>query len=153
MTYQKINNLVTKGKPQAKSPKGLPDEDIQLLGSIAKIILVVVAGAGMVTLAVVAPNIFSAVGKLYKLKGRSITESEKETKIAQSFYYLKRSGLIKMKPDHAGLKLFLSKLGKKRVSALDFDALHIKKQPRWDGKWWQVAADIPTKNTGKERTF
>ena len=39
----------------------------------------------------------------------------------------------------------LTKLGKKRLQKMNYVNLTIEKHLSWDGKWWQIAADIPTK--------
>ncbi len=123
----------------------LNSEQIKIIGDVSKVILVVIASAGLITLAAVAPNILSAVGKLYKFKGKKLTRREKEIKTARAFYYLKNSGLIKFKTTKNDVKLFLSSLGKKKMEQISFQALRVAKPKNWDGKWWQVAADIPTK--------
>lgn len=147
MPYSKyqIGTTLRKMDPAKDPVFELSPDQIGLIGDASKVILAVIASAGLITLAAVAPNILSAVGKLYKLKGKKLSKREKEIKAARAFYYLKNSGLIKFKTDKNEVKLFLSSLGKKKLKQISFQALQIIKPKKWDGKWWQVAADIPTK--------
>jgi DNA-binding transcriptional regulator PaaX len=147
MSYSKyqIGTTLRTADPTKDPIFDLSKEQIELIGNASKIILAIIASAGMVTLAAVAPNIFIALDKLYKLKGLRLNKREKEIKAAHSFYYLKKSGLIKFTGDKKGISLFLSSLGQKKMEQIGFEALSVFKPKKWDGKWWQVAADIPTK--------
>lgn len=142
--YQ-IGTTLRKMDPNKDPIFNLSKEQIRLIGDASKIILAIIAAAGTITLAAVAPNIFIALDKLYKLKGKKYTKRQKEIKTAQTFYYLKKSGLIKFAKNTNDVRLFLSSLGKKKVEQIKFESLSVTKSKRWDGKWWQVAADIPTK--------
>ena len=147
MSYSKyqIGTILRKADP-AKDPFfDLNKEQIELIGNASKIILAVIAGAGIITLAAIAPNIFIALDKLYKLRGKKLSKREREIKTAHAFYYLKKSGQIKFTKNKNDVKLFLTSLGQKKMEQISFDALSIAKPKKWDGKWWQVAADIPTK--------
>ncbi len=147
MKYHKyqIGTTLRKMDPSRDPIFDLNKDQLELIGNASKIVLVILAAAGAITLAAVAPNIFTTLDKLYKLKGKKYTKRQKEIKTAQTFYYLKKSGLIKFTKNKNDIKLFLSSLGKKKVDQISFEALSITKPKKWDGRWWQVAADIPTK--------
>ncbi|MBI5530550.1 MAG: hypothetical protein HY918_03550 [Candidatus Doudnabacteria bacterium] len=147
MSYSKykIGTTLRTADPTKDPIFDLNKEQIELIGNASKIILAVIAAAGIATLAATAPNIFVALDKLYKLKGKKLSKREKEIKTAHAFYYLKKSGLIKFTRDKNGVSLFLSSLGQKKMEQISFEALSVSKPKKWDGKWWQVAADIPTK--------
>ncbi|MDE2311729.1 MAG: hypothetical protein KGJ93_01390 [Patescibacteria group bacterium] len=116
------------------------------LRSVSEIVLATVAVAGTVLLAAVAPNIFQAVDKLFIHKSRKkISFSKKKAKIQQAIYYLKRTGKIKVGASKGQLRVRLTNLGRKRVEEADFGSLAVPKPSGWNQKWWQVAADIPTK--------
>lgn len=143
---RKIGAVIRESLPAEKRPRLTP-EQIEKLKTAGAIALVIVGLAGVIVLSAAAPNIFYALGKIFEKKypNRKLTRQEKETKIAQAFYYLKKSRYITMRPTGKDFKLFLTEIGKKRLGRLSFDTMVIKKPRAWDGKWWQVAADIPTK--------
>lgn len=142
--YQKIASLIQISTPKQKKPVFTP-EQIAKLKTVSEMILSVIAVAGIVSLAVVAPNIFSALGN-FSGQGKKYSKVQKDRQIAKSFYYLKRTGLIRIKPTASEILLSVTKLGRKRAEKINIDYIQIKKNKRWDGKWWQVAADIPTKS-------
>ncbi|MBI4054053.1 MAG: hypothetical protein HY397_01850 [Candidatus Doudnabacteria bacterium] len=126
----------------------LSETQLKVLRTASKVALALVALAGTVAISVVAPNLFQVFGALYEKRGKSqsFSTKEKKQKITQTFYYLKRSGLIRFKPDGNDWILCLTDLGKKRFSKLSLDLLSVPKAKHWNGRWWLVAADIPTKS-------
>ncbi len=115
--------------------------------------LEIAGGVSIMTLSLVMPNAIQIL-RLYKqLKRsvkRSIAQSQKQSNLArevrQAFYYMKNHGYIRMRP--VGLHDYVisfTKLGKKRLSKIKFDNLQIEKTKKWDGQWWLIAGDIPTK--------
>lgn len=124
----------------------LTDEQKRLVRTVAGAALGVVAATGIVALAAVAPNIFEAVDKVYKFaKGKKYSFKEKQEKTADAFYYLKRHGLIQIKSNKSSLYAQITKKGRDKMEKLNLDTLRVKRQTSWNGKWWLVAADIPTK--------
>jgi DNA-binding transcriptional regulator PaaX len=117
------------------------------INTIAQAALAVVGAAGLITLAAAAPNIFTALNQANHLrkKFKGLAFDEKQKKLQYSFYYLRKSGLVKFKGDKSGFQLLLSKKGQKLLTKLDFQTLKVKNPKVWDRKWWVVAADIPTK--------
>jgi hypothetical protein len=147
MRYYKntFSAVINETLPQAKEPF-LSPKQLDSLKTVSGVIVSIIAAAGIVALSAVAPNIFVALNSFFPRHSPGYSEKEKRRKIIKSFYYLKKSGLIKIKPTGRDYKVFLTALGRKRVQKLNFDTLRIPKTKIWDGKWWQVAADIPTKD-------
>lgn len=123
-------------------------EELAALTKVSQILLAVIAGAGILTLAVVAPNIFGALGRISRMtkSGKHWSREEKKTKIKNAFYYLKRSGLIKLTGRGGETKVEVTAKGQEQLASLHFKSLQVPKTKVWDGDWWLVAADIPTKD-------
>ncbi len=138
--YKQVkSNLPKKGKLE------LSPQQLERIKSVSKVALGLIAVAGVVTIAAIAPNLFMAVDKIFLKKGKKLNRRQKEEKIIKTFYYLKKSGLVKIKHQGKSMQVLLTKLGLEKSKALQIDACYIPKPARWDGKWWLVAADIPTK--------
>lgn len=130
--------------PKEKQPVFTP-EQIEKLKTAGGIALAVLMVAGILTLSAVAPNIFSAIGKIFqKPRGRRYSPKELQQKVTRTFYYLKSSGLIRMKPTKDDVKIFLTALAKRKIKHMQFETMQVETPKKWDEKWWQVAADIPT---------
>lgn len=145
--YEKIGAIIRKSLPLEKKPR-FTEEQIERFKSASAVALALIGVAGVVLLSAVAPNIFIAIDKLF-LKKRyphhKFSKREKDRKLADIFYYMKRSGQIKMKLTGKDILVSLSKRGWRRLEKLNFEAIQIPRPKIWDGNWWQVAADIPTK--------
>ena len=129
-------------------PKGieLTDEQVANLKRASEIALAVIAVAGIATLIVVAPNALQLLDKfVFRKKGYRLSHKQKQRKLAETFYYLKRSGLIQLKPEGRGWRFYLTQKGRQRVERMNLNTLRIARPKVWNGKWWLVAADIPTK--------
>jgi DNA-binding transcriptional regulator PaaX len=63
-------------------------------------------------------------------------------KITDTFYNLKRRGLIKIEQRRGQIYISLTEEGKKRAGRFQIDALKIKRPKKWDGKWRIVIFDI-----------
>lgn len=125
----------------------LTSEQKQLLQTAAGAALAVIATAGIIAVAAAAPNVFQAVDKVYRFtRGKKLSFKEKQKKTAQAFYYLKRHGLIQMSSSKTALFAGITRKGKQKMEKLNLDTLRVKRSKNWDGKWWLVAADIPTKH-------
>ncbi len=132
-------------EPDKASIFELSPEAVKTIQSLTGIILAVIATAGVLTLAAVAPNIFVAGRKVFSTY-KHLSNKDKSRKIAKSFYYLKKSGLIKMTPTAEDFKIMLTEKAKQKLKKLFFNAVSVPKPKRWNGRWWQIAADIPTKD-------
>ena len=144
--YQKIGTIIRRSTPAQPNPILTP-EQIEKLKTVGNITLAIIAVAGTITLSAIAPNVIGALGKINEKKypHKKFAKRERDIKIVQTFYYLKRSGQVRMKLTGNDFKIFLTRIGRKRLRQLNFNTLVVKKPSSWDRKWWQVAADIPTK--------
>ncbi len=125
----------------------LTKEQRDAIKTVAGAALAVIAVAGVITIAAMAPNIFKAVHQIHRYtKGKKYTFKEKQKKTAQTFYYLKRQGLIQITQEKKGLVARLTEKGKEKIQKLNMDTLRVKSTKNWNGRWWMVAADIPTKD-------
>jgi len=144
---EKIKILsVVKSTTEKQRPRlEFSPDDLERLSNVAQVILAIVGVLGVATVALIAPNVLSAAGKLFAFKkSRHGSFKEKQEKIAKAFYYLKKSGAIRLKAEKTGIKVWLTQLGKKKFKKQKINACFVKKQAGWNGKWWLVAADIPT---------
>ncbi|MDR3642512.1 MAG: hypothetical protein P4L74_02680 [Candidatus Doudnabacteria bacterium] len=144
--YQKSFNIsrdIASGSPLKKEM--LSRADLETLKKASEVALAVIAVAGVVAISAVAPNLLIALDSLFRRRGYKYSKAEKERKAARTFYYLKKTGLIDIREDGSKLKVFLTKLGKRKAEKLNLNFCQIPKPHGWDGKWWLVAADIPTK--------
>lgn len=146
-TRIQVRSIISQTVPDDKKPR-FTDEQIDKIKTAGAITLTILGIAGVITLSAVAPNVLSVLGRtLFKnSRNKRFTKKQKVTKVARTFYYLKDRGYIKMKPSGKDFKIFLTKLGKRRLKKLEFEHLTITKPKKWDGKWWQIAADIPTED-------
>lgn len=147
MRYEKIKigAVIRKAALKEKKPL-LTEAQIEKLKTAGEIGLALIAVAGIISLSLVAPNVFTAIDKLFLRKHRrKLTKKERQIKVAQSFYYMKRKGLVRFKRIKGDFLISLTALGKKKYKKIDFETMIIRRPKKWDGKWWQVAADIPTK--------
>lgn len=141
-TKKGLHRVIKTALP-ADLPPVLTDEQIGKLKTACGIALSVL-GTGTMLLSVVAPNIFEIFERHFS--NRKLTSKKREEKLIQTFYYLKHHGLIVMKPTIEDFKIFLTKLGKKKLQKLHLETLSVSRPKKWNGKWWQVAADIPTED-------
>ena len=148
MAYYKISAVIRKAQPQEKIPR-ISTEQVEKLKDASAIALSVIAGAGLVTLGAITPGIFIALEEYFRLRDRyrrkKLSRKDKQQKVLKTFYYLKQRGYINMKPAAGDFKISLTDKGFERMKEVNFDTLTIERPKNWDGKWWQVAADIPTK--------
>ncbi len=148
MRYEKIAGHVKNATPDRRLVKiNLTSKDIENLKSAGQIALAVIGALGVATVAIVAPNLLTVLnkfGKFTKNKQRW-SHKEKQKKVVQVFYYLKRTGQIKINSEKNEFKIHLTQKGKKNLDKINFQNLSVPKQKKWDGRWWLVAADIPTK--------
>ncbi len=104
---------------------------------IVKDILIWLAIAGGVYIAASSPYFVRNLLKSFK-KWRKYPKK----KIVDTFYNLKRQGLIEIHQRGGQIYINLTKEGKKKAGRFQIDALKIKKPKKWDGKWRLVIFDI-----------
>lgn len=103
-------------------------------GEIQKTILRTVAAAGVLSVALLAPNAL----KMLKPFGANLIGRKKEIIIA-SRKRLVVQGLLEYAPNKL---LKLTEQGKKRLRELELHDYSLKKPKRWDGKWRVLIFDI-----------
>ncbi len=143
----KIQKIIEDSLPPDEPPI-LTQEQLEKLKNITDIVLGIIGTVSIISLSLLAPNTLVAVDKLFLKRSprRRFKREEKAVKIARAFSYMKEKNLIRMRISKNDIHIFLTNLGKKRLKKIDFESLSIKKPTKWDGKWWAIAADIPTKD-------
>lgn len=105
--------------------------------------LVAVALAGVVGLAVVAPN---GVSALEKPLSRFIKRTKEQKELRKVSRYLQKINLVKVVDNHDGsYQITLTKKGQVRSSRVRFEQLQIPDE-KWDQKWRVFMFDIPEKH-------
>ncbi len=104
---------------------------------------------GIVTIAAIAPNMFSAFGHL--TKRRTFIEKREFLKTKK---YLKRQGLIQLNVEGKnGYEIAITEKGTKRILNYVFRKLKVAHQKKWDGYWRIVIFDIPRKENWARNGF
>jgi len=138
---QTINSVIESVAPRPRKPR-LSEDQIEKLKRVSEVALVAVAVGGVLTLA----NIFMAIDKLFFKKNQRKPDYDERKQIAaRTIYYLRTQKYISMKFTGRDFRVKLTRLGRKRVGDLEFETLSVQQPKSWNHKWWQVAADIPTK--------
>ncbi len=144
MAYQRINYLL-KASLSKDRDFTLSQEQIEKLKTASHVALSLFAVVGVTTISLVAPNLLQLLKPLLKNKRRqSVGDSRGQKEVSRTFYYLKRHGYIKFRQVAGDVEVSLTDAGKDRLRQMDFQHLCVRPKKRWDGKWWQIAADIPT---------
>lgn len=124
----------------------LSPEQAEKLKTYTNVLLGMLAGAGMLTMMVLAPNALQALDLFQRRRGRrKLAPLEREQRVIRSFYYLRARGHIEVHQKGNDYEVSLTKQGRRQIRKMNFQTLAVPKNVRWDGKFWQVAADIPTK--------
>lgn len=118
---------MTKYKYYFKKPKG----------EITKDILLWAAMGAVITIAAPSPYFIVNILKAFK------KENKYERKeIYNAFYRLRKEECLVMKKRRRQLYISLTEKGRKRAGWYQIDHLKIKKQKKWDGKWYVIIFDI-----------
>jgi DNA-binding transcriptional regulator PaaX len=104
--------------------------------NLTRLILAGVKTAGLLSVALVAPNVIGGMAKLGIIATRRHSEY-----IERSCERMLRSGLL----ESDGHMLRLSKDGERRLRWLELADFKIPKPRRWDKKWRILMFDIPEK--------
>ncbi len=102
-----------------------------------------VAVAGVLTVAAVAPNVLTLLGKTKLV-------NQRKQKVQTSFRKLLRHGYLVLERDKGVLRVRLTKKGEWFAARIGEGTLIPKKPKRWDGKWRLLMFDIP-ENRKKSR--
>jgi len=137
-------------KPMPKISTIFSEAQLKRLNTAKDILLGLLAVGGALTVAVLAPNALMLLNNRprrgYRQKATKPLP-RRELTILHTAYYLKKQGLVRFKKDRLrGWMAKLTALGRKSVSDLRLKSLTIGHPRSWNGKWWLVAADIPTKS-------
>lgn len=111
--------------------------------NLTKIILSTVQIAGLLSVAVVAPNVIGAMGKLGLIPNRRQGEFIKSSRTR-----LVRQGLLM----YQGGLLRLTPAGERKLRRMELEDYGSRKQKRWDQKWRVLIFDIPEKRRGLRET-
>jgi len=95
------------------------------------------AVAGAVSIAATSPFFLINLLKGYK-KWRKYPKK----KLSDTFYNLRRRGLIEIQKKNHQIYISLTEKGKKKVGWMQIDSLKIKRPKKWDKKWRIVIFDI-----------
>ena len=124
----------------------LSEAQIEKLKTYSQILLSILTVLGIATMTVLAPNALQALDIFQKRKGKKrFPPKERQRKLARSFYYLRERGQVEFRRKGEDYEVVLTDRGKKMFRKLRLESLVIPKPAKWDGYFWQVAADIPTK--------
>ena len=104
---------------------------------IAKDILSFLVLAGIITIAATSP--FFVVNILKGFKG---FKKYPNKKVYDTFYKLKKQGLINFYKKNNQIYISLTEKGKRRAGWMQINDLKIKKPKKWDGKWRILLFDI-----------
>ena len=83
----------------------------------------------------------------------SFREKNKRKKIRDTFYYLKKKGLIIIEKKNKQIYISLTKEGEKEAGKFQINKLKIEKQKKWDKKWRIIIFDIPERMRIKRDAF
>lgn len=109
---------------------------------IAKSILVLLAIGGVMTIALVAPNVFGAFGKASRRRGFFDKRG-----FRKATSYLKTRGMVNVHSNSDDMmKVEITDRGRETVLREAFSALKITRSAKWDGRWRVVAFDIPNRH-------
>lgn len=78
---------------------------------------------------------------------------KKRKKFYDTFYKLRKRGLIKMEYRGKQLYVHLTKEGKKLAGKYQIDDIKIKKPKKWDKKWRILIFDVPSKDKIKREAL
>ncbi|OGC86771.1 CRISPR-associated endonuclease Cas2 [Candidatus Adlerbacteria bacterium RIFCSPHIGHO2_02_FULL_54_18] len=105
---------------------------------INKAVITILAVAGGLAVALVAPNVLGALGKLGLINPR-----QKRQGVEKSFSRLIRYGYIILEDGNSGKCARLTEKGERYAAMFGEGKLVPKKPRRWDKKWRMLMFDIP----------
>lgn len=133
------------------------DKIKRIAGKTTKIVLYSLLITGGVAIAATSPYAAKGILKCLKYAVKKAYYKRKqrirEEQIRNSFYYLKRNGLIKARMSGKQIYVSLTEEGKKIAKKCKFDELKIKKSKKWDKKWRILVFDIEEKDRSKREAL
>ena len=103
---------------------------------LKKVILATVSAAGLMSLALLAPNATEALSKL------GIIKKPRKSSFNRSIERLRENGLLVFEKKNNGTFLRITSRGELTLERLCDNPRLIKKPKRWDGKWRMVMYDM-----------
>ncbi|MEK7143213.1 MAG: CRISPR-associated endonuclease Cas2 [Patescibacteria group bacterium] len=103
---------------------------------LKKVILATVSAAGLMSLALLAPNAIEALSKL------GIIKKPRKSSFNRSIERLRGNGLLVFEKKNNGTFLRITSRGELTLERLCDNPRLIKKPKRWDGKWRMVMYDM-----------
>ncbi|MBI2577222.1 MAG: hypothetical protein HYV77_00050 [Candidatus Wildermuthbacteria bacterium] len=79
------------------------------------------------------------------LRARRNWQKYPKRKVSDTFYRLRKQGLIAVEKRNQQIYISLTPEGRKRAGIYQIDKLHIARPKRWDGKWRLLLFDISEK--------
>lgn len=116
------------------------------LTSHIKIVILLVAATGFVTIASVAPNVLRIIPFLRKILKKKTEVRKVSYKLKKISEYLIKEGYI----NKSGEKLFLTNKGELLLMKIKPELI---KRPKWDHKWRIVSFDVRENNRKKRDSF
>ncbi len=107
--------------------------------NIQEVVMKALMGAGLISLALVAPNALKLLKSVISSKQREYKKSYINNRVIKN---LKQKGLITFENTSKGTFVKLTSKGESVVEKLKYGSLQIKKQKRWDKKWRVIMFDI-----------
>jgi len=104
---------------------------------IVKDFLSWLAIAGLIYVASSSPYFIRNLIRAYQKR-----KKYSKKKIADTFYNLRRQGLIEIGEKNHQIYIRLTEKGKKKAGWMQIDSLEIKRPKKWDGRWRLVIFDI-----------
>ena len=121
---------------------------------IAKMILRGIVLSGAVIICSYNPYFVSrSLPRLIKYAYWRAMNKKRRRKFTNTFYYLKKQGLIDIENRGGQIYISLTKEGKTRAGKYQIDDLEIKKPKKWDGRWRILIFDIEDKHRIKREAL
>lgn len=110
---------------------------------VGKTILGVVATAGLLSMAILAPNAVQALDLFY---GKDKRKYNTKYYVKKKIFKLEEQGLIEFKEQKEGIFVRLTDKGKRKLLKYRLGDIQIKKPRKWDKKWRVIIFDIKEDN-------
>lgn len=124
-------------------------------GQTVKMILEALGRAGLIVLAAAEPRVNvtlrSELSRYDKYISQNASFSKK--RIDNTFYYLRRKGLLDIEYRGRQIYISLTKAGEKQAGKYKIDDLKINKPQKWDKKWRILIFDIKDKQRIKREAL
>ena len=117
---------------------------------IQKIILSSLYTAGILSMAVLAPNAVSLLNKFDKRKTR---KQDPKYVINNAIRHLRDKGLVSWEENEHGVFLRLTKEGESAIDILERKEFKITRPKKWDGRWRVIVFDISERKKAIREKF